>query len=175
MFHEVWIIREVMVLTVLEDEDSIVFQQSAFEDETGNGGEFFQGIGRIGEDEVVLLLARLDVAEDIATEGDYLFSVPKFLQTLLDETMMVAIEFDTDDMATATRKQFESDAACAREEIQRLGSLEIDILCEHIEDILLREIRCRPRFERAWNVEVTSFVFPGNDSHRPFTKSVIRS
>ena len=69
MFHEVRIIREIVVLAMLEDEDTIFFQQSPFEDETGDGGQFLQGIGRIGKDEVKLLLARLDISEHIAAEG----------------------------------------------------------------------------------------------------------
>ena len=68
MFHEVWIVGEVMVLAVLEDEDAVVFQQPAFEDEAGDGGQFLEGIGGIGEDEIILLLAGLDIAEGIAAE-----------------------------------------------------------------------------------------------------------
>ena len=33
MLHKVWIIREVVVLAVFEDEDAIVFQQSPLKDE----------------------------------------------------------------------------------------------------------------------------------------------
>ena len=68
MFHEVWIVGEVMVLAMLEDEDAVVFQQSASEDEAGDSGQFLEGIGRIGEDEIILLLAGLDIAEDIAAD-----------------------------------------------------------------------------------------------------------
>lgn len=68
MFHEVRIVGEVIVLAVLEDEDAVVLQQSAFENEAGDGRQFLQGIGRIGEDEIILLLAGLDIAEYIAPD-----------------------------------------------------------------------------------------------------------
>ena len=38
MFHEVRITREIVVLTMLEDEDAVFFQQSSFEDEAGECG-----------------------------------------------------------------------------------------------------------------------------------------
>ena len=68
MLHKVWIIREVVVLAVLEDEDAAVFQQPAFEDEAGDGGQFLEGIGGVGEDEIKLPLARFDIAEHITPE-----------------------------------------------------------------------------------------------------------
>ena len=57
MFHEVRITREIIVLTMLEDEDAVFFQQSPFEDKAGDRGQFLQGIGRVGKDEVKLLFA----------------------------------------------------------------------------------------------------------------------
>ena len=68
MFHEVRITREIVVLTMLEDEDAVFFQQSPFEDEAGYRGQFLQGLGRVGKDEVKLLFARFDVSEHIASE-----------------------------------------------------------------------------------------------------------
>ena len=57
MFHEVWIVREIMVFAVLEDEDAIFLQQPASENEVRDSVQFLQGVGRISEDEVKLLLA----------------------------------------------------------------------------------------------------------------------
>ena len=57
MFHEVRITREIVVLTMLEDEDAVFFQQSPFEDKAGDRGQFLQGIGGVGKDEVKLLFA----------------------------------------------------------------------------------------------------------------------
>ena len=88
---------------------------------------------------------------------------------------MVTVEFDTDHTAATTREQFEGDAACARKEIQCLGSLKVDILRQHIKDILLGEVRCRPRLETPWNIEVPSLISSCDDSHLPFTINVIKS
>ena len=110
-----------MVFAMLEDEDTVVFQHSLLKDEAGNRGQFLQGVWGIGEDEIILLLARFDIAEYITPEtlniehscvplvasvlrpsGTLIIVSLKFLQTLLDETMMVAVEFDADHTATTT-------------------------------------------------------------------------
>ena len=70
MLHKVGVPREVVVFAVFKDEDALVRQQLLFKDEVGNLGQFLQGIGRVGKDQVVLLLARLDEAEHIATDGN---------------------------------------------------------------------------------------------------------
>ena len=66
MLHEMWIVREVIILAVLKDKDPVVLQQSFLKDEAGDRWQFFQGIGRIGEDKVKLLFAGFDVAEHVA-------------------------------------------------------------------------------------------------------------
>ena len=57
-----------MVFAMFEDEDTLGLEQAFLEDETRNLGQLFQGIGRIGKDEVELLFARLDEAKGIASE-----------------------------------------------------------------------------------------------------------
>ena len=57
MLHEVGMLREIVVLAVLEDEDALRLQQAMLEDEIGNSGQLLQGIGRVGKDEVELLVA----------------------------------------------------------------------------------------------------------------------
>ena len=69
MLHEMWIVAEIVILPVLKDEDSVVLQQSFLEDEAGDRWQFFQGIGRIGEDKVKLLFAGFDDAEHIAAQA----------------------------------------------------------------------------------------------------------
>ena len=69
MFHKVGITGEIVVLAMLEHEDTIGLQEAFLEDETRDGGQLLQGLGRSGEDEIELLLTRLDEAEHVATEG----------------------------------------------------------------------------------------------------------
>ena len=179
-----------MVFAVFEDKDAIRLQQVFLEDERRDGRQFLQCIGRVGKDKVELLFTALDKLKRIAPDRHHLFkhlgtvlfcltrlrgvavkqrrTVPgclKFLQTLLDEAVMVAVGLDADYTAAAPREQFERDAARTREEIQCRRILEVEIAREHVEDVLFGEVGRRPRLKRAWDIEMPSLIFPSNDPH----------
>lgn len=159
-------LREVVVLAMFEDEDAVSLQQPFLEDDIGDGRQLLECVGWVGKDEVVLLSTGLQEAEDITTENAGIVrTVPLELQqTLLDEAVMVAVEFDADNTGTATREQFECDAACTCKEVEGLCTFEIDILHQYVEDVLLGKVGGRPRLERAWYVKMTSLVFSRYDS-----------
>lgn len=105
-----------MFLAVLKDKDTIVGQQSMLEDKGRNCGEFLQGVWRIGKDKIKLLFTGFHEAEDITAQWCYSRTVPcllELLQALLDKTVMIAVEFYTDQLAAAAREEFKGDAACA--------------------------------------------------------------
>ena len=60
--------REVVVFAVLKDEDAALFQQCFLEDEVRDCGQLLQRIGRVGKDEVELLMTTLDEAEYITSK-----------------------------------------------------------------------------------------------------------
>jgi len=92
---------EVVVFAVFKDEDSIFLEQIVRQDQVRDGRQFLQGVGRVGKDKVELLLACLDEAEGIATQGNTDIRV-QFAQTLSDEPVMVAILFYADDVGTSS-------------------------------------------------------------------------
>ena len=66
---------------MLEDEYTIGGQYVLSENQVGNLGQFLEGVGRVGEDEIKLLSARLDESEYITTDrGAYIGA--KFLKAL---------------------------------------------------------------------------------------------
>ena len=124
------VLGEIVVLAMFENKDAVGFEQSALDDEVGQRGEFLEGVRRVGKDEVELLFAGLDEAEDVAADcyhigdsppvirfathrGDSPLCGGEFFQTVLDEAVVVAIEFNADDVAAASREQFEGNAASA--------------------------------------------------------------
>ena len=132
VLQKMGVLGEIVVLAVFEDKDAIGFEQSAIEDEVGQRGEFLEGVGRIGKNEVELLMAGLDESEDISAEcyhigdsppvirfathrGDSPLCGGEFFQTVLDEAVVVAVEFYADDAAAATRQKFKGNAARAGE------------------------------------------------------------
>ena len=66
MFLEMFVRAEVVVLAVLEDEDTILGQQLVLEDEVGNLRKFLQCIRWVGKDQIELLMAALQKPEHVA-------------------------------------------------------------------------------------------------------------
>lgn len=168
-----------MVLPMLKHEDTILFQQPLLKDQRGNRRELFQRIRWIGKDEIKLLLAGLDESEGITAKGehpgtehtgtvpsvssiaDYRGTVPcvlQFLETLLDEPVMIAIHLDADHLRTASGNQFQSNATRAREKVKGGGIFEVDVTIQHIEDILLGEISGWSCLEGLWDVEMPPLI-----------------
>ena len=160
-----------MILAMLEHQDAIRFQEPLLEDQAGDGGQLLQGVGRIGEDEVELLLARLDEAEHVAAKGqdgrERVGRCGELLQTVADKTVVVTVQLDTDDMGTAARGELKGDAARAGEQIEGCRALQVDVAIQHVEDVLLGKVGSGPCLERPRYVEVPSFVSSSNDSHLP--------
>ena len=57
VFHKVGMRGEIVLLAVLEDEYPVFFQQLFFKYQIGNLCQFRKRIGRVGKDEVELLVA----------------------------------------------------------------------------------------------------------------------
>ena len=70
MLQKMRMVGEIVVFAMFEDKDALWGKQLLLEDEVGNLGQFLQGVWRVSKDEVVLLFAGLQEAEDIGTKGD---------------------------------------------------------------------------------------------------------
>ena len=93
MLQEIGMAGEIIVLAMLQDEDAAFLQQIARHDNIGDFFQIGQGIGRVGKDEVELLIATGQITEHITTNGNTRL-ILQFLQKALDETMMKAILFN---------------------------------------------------------------------------------
>ena len=82
---------------------------------------------------------------------------------LLDELLLGVTQFDADDVCGTTTEQFEADAACAAEEVERSATLKVYAVLEDVEESLLCEVGGRPGAEVAWRVEAASAVLAGDD------------
>ena len=157
------------MLAVLEDEQTAGAQHSLAKDELRYGRQRGQSVRRVGEDEVVLLLARLDEAEHVATDEDVVLRA-ELRHALADERRMVTIHLHAHNRSAAAREQFERDAARTSEEIERLCAIHIDVAVNHVEDILFGEVRSRTCLERARNIEVAPFIFSCYYTHKMMLK-----
>ena len=164
VIQEPWVVGEVVVLAMLENEDAILVQEVSIQDQVGNLRQFLQSVRRVGKDEVELLVATLQKTEHVATNQD----IPVFVQlleALADEVGVVTVGLHADHLLAATGNQFERDAARACEEVEGRGILEVDVALQHIEDVLFGEIGGGARLECAGNVEMAALVLSCYDSH----------
>ena len=81
---------------------------------------------------------------------------------LLDELLLGVTHFDADDVSGTTAEQFEADAACAAEEVERSATLEVDAILEDVEESLLCQVGGGPGVEVAGRVEAASAVLAGD-------------
>ena len=92
---------EVVVLAMLEYEDSILVEHVTVEHQVRNLRQFFQCVRRVGEDEVVFLVVALQKAEHVASDQDVLV-LANFFETLADEVGMVTVSFYAHHLLAAT-------------------------------------------------------------------------
>ena len=164
MFQESWMLGEIIILAMFENEDAIFVQKVTIQYEIWNLREFLQSVRWIGKDEIKLLLAGSQKTEHIATNQKILVFA-QFLEALSDKVGMVAVCFYADDTLAATGNQFQRDAACAGKEVEGCGILEVDVILQNIKDVLLCEIGGWSRLKRTGNVEMATLILSCYDSH----------
>ena len=127
MLQESWMLGEIIILAMLENEDAAFVQKVTIQYEVWNLREFLQSVGWIGKDEIELLLAGSQKAKYIATNQ----KIPvfaQFLETLADEVGMVAVGLYADYTLATAGNQFQRDAACAGKKVEGCGVLEVDVI-----------------------------------------------
>ena len=127
MFQESWMLGEIIILAMFENEDAIFVQEVTIQYEIWNLREFFQSVRWIGKDEIKFLFAGSQEAEHIATNQKILVFA-QFLESLSDKVGMVAVSFYTDDTLAATGNQFQRNAACAGKEVEGCDILEVYVI-----------------------------------------------
>ncbi len=65
MLPEVWVLLEAELAGVFEDEDAVVGEHLAVEDEVGQRGQSLEGVGRVGKDNVEAAVGAFEEVEDV--------------------------------------------------------------------------------------------------------------
>ena len=163
-FLEVGVGREVGVLAVFEDEETIWSEPAVAEDELGELVEVGERVGRVGEDEVEGRGRRCsEIAEDVATyelmavAGDV-----ELFGHLLDELLLGTALFDADNMSGTSTEQLEADATCSAEEVEGATAFEGHAALEDVEEGLFGEIGSGACLEATRRVEAASAVLAGD-------------
>ena len=110
MLQESWMLGEIIILAMFENEDAALVQKVTIQNEVWNLWEFLQSVRWIGKDEIKLLLAGSQEAEHIATNQKILVFA-QLLETLADEVGVVAVCLYADDALATSGNEFQRDAA----------------------------------------------------------------
>ena len=164
MLQEARVGREVIVLAMLQDKQSLRCQQFAGQDAVRQFGQLLQGIRWVGKNEVERLSVFLDEAQSIATQCSYRL-VAQRLKHATQEREMLAVALHTHHLRAAARKQFERNASRPGKEIKRTRLLKIEVGAKHVEEVFFGKIGGGTCLKRARHFEVFTFVFSGDDSH----------
>jgi len=156
---------EVVLLAMLEDQETAGLEHLLFEDEAGDGRQFGESIGWVGEDEVELLLAGADEAEDVAADEDVVAVGRYLLHTLADERGVVAVCLHAYHRRAAARQHLERYAARACKEVESVGTVKVDVSADDVEDVLFGEVGGGSCLEGSGNVEVATLVYSSYYSH----------
>ena len=164
MFLESWMLGEIIILAMFENEDAALVQKVTIQNEVWNLREFFQSVGWVGKDEIELLLAGSQEAEHVATNQKILVFA-QLLEALSDKVGMVAVCLYADYTLATAGNQFQRDAACAGKKVEGCGVLEVDIILQNIKNVLLCEIGGWSRLKRTGYVEMATLILSCYDSH----------
>ena len=141
-FYKMRMAREIIVLGVLQHEITTSLQDSLLENQIGESRQQLQIVGRIGVDEIILHMARLDELKHIPTD-EVKVAYTQLLAAGDDEVLLGVRHLHRRYLARTTRDKLQADATCTRKQVQHVHTLEIHTIGEEIEQTLLGEVRSR--------------------------------
>ena len=98
-------IREVLLLSVFQDKESVLAQQLVREDDIWELLQLWQRIGRVGKDKVELLVTFAQETENISSYRKSV-QVLQLLDKTTDKAIVQGICLDSDDTAAAAAQEF---------------------------------------------------------------------
>ena len=165
MFDEAGDGAEVVLLAMLEDQETAGLEHLLFENEIRDGRQLGESVGWVGEDEIELLLAGADETEDVAADEDVVAVGRYLLHTLTDERGVVAVCLHAYHRRATARQHLERYAARACKEVESVGTVKVDVSADDVEDVLFGEVGGGSCLEGSGNVEVATLVYSSYYSH----------
>ena len=123
-------------------------------------------VWRVGEDEIELFVAFLDVFEYICTHRETFVGLD-LTHDLGDEGQVLRVLLDGNDTVASSGNQLDADATCAGKQVEGCDTiLEINVIvAKDIEQVFLGKVCGRTCLECMGDVESASFVNTANYSH----------
>ena len=153
-----------MLIPVFQDEIAARMQQIQRKDLVRKPVQPVQGIGRIGKDQVELLVTDGQEIEDIVPHHGYGIQ-PQARSFLLDERGVLAGHLHAVHAPGPARSELEGDGTGAPEKVQHLEVLEFILVVQNVEQALLGKVRGGPGLVAGRRKDHFPFQFSADDSH----------
>lgn len=149
---------------MLEDQDAILTQQLTLEDKVDDLLAALKVVGGVGEDQIELLGATLQIEEYVGFDGVEIAKA-EALSRLADEIVVHGVDLDRGDGLHTARGELVADGAGAREEIEYFQLLEIEHIAQHVEKVFLGKVGGGACAKILGRVDDSSSVCAADDSH----------
>ena len=179
LFEETGVSTEVVVGGVFQYEKTIGVEQNlrlpvftgpgGGEDLVGQGVDAFQGIGRVGENQVEALAAQGQKVKDIVVDDGDDVVQPEGVGLLLDEAGVVGVHFDAMNASSSAGSKFKTDGTCAAEEVEHLQIFKLVDVVEGVEQSFFGKICRGARLVTRRGCDAPSPQLSADDSHKLLT------
>lgn len=150
---------------MLHDEGTARKQQIFLENNERDLIHVWQGIGRIGKNEMVLAGVLPEESEHIVSDDVHFASDAQFGSGLLNKIDRSWISLNYGELTGTTGCQLVGDAASASEELERSNTFKVDGISKHVEQAFFGELGSRPGGYTSRRVESSSAEFSAYDTH----------
>ena len=158
--------REVVVGTMLEDEQSVGSEEGTGEDEVGQLGQPLEGVGWVGKNNVERSGNASEVAEHIGLNR-MPGGVGKLMAYLINIGVVGEVPLHGNHLAAAARQELEADAARAGKEVEHSPYLvEVEAVGKDVEEVFLGEVGGGTGLEGLGNVEATVAVLSSYNTQK---------
>ena len=154
---------------MLENEYPVGFEYIPVQYEVYDFGRPIQIVWRVRENHVETLGATLQIEECVRLDRiDVRCS--EFARRLPDEIVMHGVYLDRRYAARSSGCELITDGTGAGEQVEYVRLLVIYQIVQHVEQILLGEIRCRTRTQILGRIDAPAAIFAAYYSHITFLK-----
>ena len=149
---------------MLENENSLLAQDIARQNEADNLLGTLQIVGRIGKNDIETLWTVLQIEKSVRLDRVDVRGSEVASRTA-NEVVVDGVDFDRGNAARTARGEFVANRACAGEEVEDIGLFVIDYVAQYVKQILLGEVRSRTCAEIAGRIDGATAICATYDSH----------
>ena len=155
MLPEVRMLFELVFARMLEDEDAVVGEDIAGEDDVGQLRQVLEGVGRVGKDDVESFVGTFQEVEDIGADSMEVVHAHAG-GGLFDEINALVVDVDGGDLFRPTGDELERHSSCACKEVHDSALFIVDIVVEDVEEAFTCHVGSGTDRQRGGGIESTA-------------------